>query len=327
MIVDSPRLERLPTGRRLTWRTWRPGTPVDIALEEEPGRHLARVTAEHWEATEPSGLLHPVFRLQTEASSVVRVAERRLPLEGTPNFRDFGGYWTREGRQVRWGRLYRSGQLATLSEEDVERLAALGLERVCDFRQREEALREPSRLPAGVSALALAITPGSTHGFMEQLVAGNPDPEQTAEFMLEVNRDLVLGQRDPWRQVLLQLAEGESPLLVHCAVGKDRTGFAAALVLEVLGVPREIILADYLLTADYLCPDVELQRLQQRYGIDGDLIRGIRPMLEARRSYLGTALAVMDEHYGSVDHYVQDHLGLSSHLGQRLREQLLYPLA
>lgn len=326
LIAESVEIHRPEPGKlMLQWQTSPPRQPVQVALEQAPEEVLATVTEGVYSTTLADDDLQPVFRLQDAEGHVARIAERHLPLAGTPNFRDFGGYWTEDGRQVRWGQLYRSGQLATLRDADVVRLEGLGLELVCDFRRDEERQHEPSRLPDATPIIGLSIAPGSTGGFYEALLSGELEVERTAEFMLDINRELALEQREPYRRLFEQLLEARGPLLVHCAVGKDRTGFAVALILACLGVPRDRILADYLLTTEYLCPDREVQRIQEKYAFTGDL-SGLRPMLEAREMYLAAAFDAIDASYESMNHYLEAHLGLPSEARQRLRERLLYPL-
>ena len=88
------------------------------------------------------------FRLRDQHGNEALVPERRLGLEGTPNFRDFGGYETEQGSRVKWGKLYRSGQLSALTDSDLELLDALDIDLVCDFRRPDEQESEPSRLPS-----------------------------------------------------------------------------------------------------------------------------------------------------------------------------------
>lgn len=323
LIPDSTRVERLDKQRvRLQWQA-RPSSPINIALDHAPEHLLDSSAAGELEIVLEAGPARPVFLLRDQQGGRVRAAERRLALSGTPNFRDFGGYFTRDGRQVRWGKLYRSGQLATLTDTDVQLLGELELALVCDFRRDEERDREPSRLPASARVLGLSIAPGSTGSFYDEMLRGDLSPDRTGEFMMEINREFALHQREPYRQMFEQLLDVDAPLLVHCAAGKDRTGFAAALILASLDVPRERILADYLLTADYLCPDRETLRLQKKYGFSGNEV-GLRPMLEVREAYLEAAFAVIDAEYDSMDAYLERYLGIGDTMRKALRQRLLY---
>jgi protein-tyrosine phosphatase len=130
--------------------------------------------------------------------------------------------------------------------------------------------------------------------------------------MEAINRDLVLNQAASYRQLFELLLQGRRRVLIHCAVGKDRTGVAAALILSALGVDRDTIMEDYLLTNQFLPVDQELQRLLARYAQSGTAPAAeiMRPVLEARESYLTAAFAAIDEHFGSTSTYLREGLGL-----------------
>jgi protein-tyrosine phosphatase len=263
------------------------------------------------------------------AARPLLVAERRLPLEGARNFRDAGGYPTREGRRVRWGRIYRSDHLAGLSDADRAFLAGLRLGLVCDFRTDAEREKRPSRLGAesGASTVLLSIAPGSPQGFRDAVLGPGATPERVRALMLEVNRALALEHAATYARMFELLLEApERPALLHCAGGKDRTGFAAALVLLALGVPRETVMEDYLLTARYLTwhgrPPLG-RRQREELGladVDPDLLR---PLGEARPEYLAAALAAIDAHHDSLDDYLESRLGLGPARRAALCAQLL----
>ncbi|MBE9540533.1 MAG: tyrosine-protein phosphatase, partial [Proteobacteria bacterium] len=120
-------------------------------------------------------------------------AGRRLDLQGSPNFRDFGGYPSASGQTVKWGHLYRSGQLSSLSEDDVVLVERLELDLVFDFRRIDEQQQEPSRLPRSnpPKVLSMPITPGSNAGFFEQ---NDTDRQAMFEFMVDINRDFAEAQ-------------------------------------------------------------------------------------------------------------------------------------
>ena len=257
------------------------------------------------------------------------LAERRLPLEGARNFRDAGGYATRDGRRVRWGRLYRSDHLAGLSDADRGFLASLGLGLVCDFRTDAERETRPSRLGAdsGASTALLSIAPGSPQGFRDAVLGPGATPERVRGLMLEVNRALALQHATTYARMFELLLEHPArPALLHCAGGKDRTGFGAALVLLALGVPRETVMQDYLLTGRYLTwrgksPLGRRQREELGLGdVDPELLR---PLGEARPEYLAAALDAIDAHHASLDHDLESRLGLGPARREELRARLL----
>ena len=136
------------------------------------------------------------------------------------------------------------------------------------------------------------------------------DAAKMAGFMCDINQEFVIDQADQYRQMfscLLDHEEGGS--LVHCAAGKDRTGFAVAMILSALGVPRETIFADYMLTANYLFADKEIPRLTKKYQWPGEPAV-MCPMLEVRPDYLMAAFDIIDREFASIEEYQQQILGV-----------------
>jgi protein-tyrosine phosphatase len=249
---------------------------------------------------------------------------RHLPFAGTPNFRDLGGYATVDGRQVKWGYLFRSGQLSNLNQEDQQKLQALQLDVVCDFRREEEQERDPSLLPTpGPRHLSVSISPGSNDSFFSEATEMNVDRQAMYDFMVEINRDFALGQTDAYSTMFSHLVQDQpTRMLFHCAAGKDRTGFAAAIILLALGVPRRQVMEDYLLTSEYFIPHREMSRLAEKYEMDLPA-ETMLPVLEVHAEYLQAALDAIDEQFESLEHYLQDYLGLDGAGRERLRSHYL----
>ena len=178
---------------------------------------------------------------------------RLVPLEGSFNFRDLGGYRGLGGRPTRWGRLFRSDALHGLSDGDVATLRAMGLRTVVDLRTERE-LHASGRGPLEPEPVAfhhLAVVQEGVRGADgaegESLGAPAPPGEDLAErylWYLDVGRGSLV-------EALTLMGDADHyPLVFHCAAGKDRTGVLAALVLELAGVDREVVVADYVITAD-----------------------------------------------------------------------------
>jgi hypothetical protein len=180
---------------------------------------------------------------------------RLVPLEGSFNFRDLGGYRGLDGRPTRWGRLFRSDALHELTDQDVARLRSMGLRTVVDLRTERE-LHASGRGPLEPEPVAfhhLAVVREGVRGMVtadaESLAAPAPPGDDLAERYLWY---LDVGRGSLTEALTLLGDAGRYPLVFHCAAGKDRTGVLAALVLELVGVDREVIVADYVITAERL---------------------------------------------------------------------------
>lgn len=255
-------------------------------------------------------------------------AQRWLALDGSRNFRDLGGYQTADGQTVRWGRVFRSGSLADLTDAGIAHLSRLELGLICDFRSDEERVKWPSRLPNGdePQVAHLAVRPVAQSPLEELLTTGrlwetmdaqDISPEDTRRAMANIYRSYARDHTAQYSVLLHRLAEaGDQPVLFHCAAGKDRTGFAAAVVLRALGVPMDVVLEDYLLTNHYI--DAWLER---REGDDYPI--HIRAVLGADEDFLGAAFEAVDQEFGSFEAYLRDALAVTEERREGLRNALL----
>ncbi|MGB1141757.1 MAG: tyrosine-protein phosphatase, partial [Halioglobus sp.] len=312
LIPDEVHIWREPDGDyHVEWRASHPETEVRVeplAAHDDVQAHYHDAESRARISGLAPGSRH-FFRVTDQHGNEVLSTERKLALEGTPNFRDFGGYRTEDDRQVKWGYLFRSGQLSGLSDRDLDLLASLELDLVCDFRRLEEQEGDPSRLPPQKTPriASLPIVPGSNSRFFEEAEGHVGDRQAMFDFMLEINRDFATAQSETYARMFREiLAIEDARFLVHCAAGKDRTGFAAAIMLLALGVPREVVMRDYMLTQRFFHPPREIERLQRKYQMEHMDAEAVLPMLEVHEDYLGLALETIDSQYDSLDSYLEE---------------------
>lgn len=244
------------------------------------------------------------------------VRARHVVLEGAPNSRDLGGYATADGRTVKWRQFYRSDDLGSLTDADVEKLASLGLRLVCDFRSPTEKAEEPDRLPAtnppAVADLAIGAESFMVKDLRERIGKGELEGLDLRGMMIEGNRQFATTFAPQYAALFERITKPENrPALVHCTAGKDRAGFASAMILSVLGVPRETVMEDFLLTNHYTKRATDRQLLMIRifslFRTDTELLR---PLFGVERAYLEAAFAAIDEQHGDFDDYRRTALGL-----------------
>ncbi|MBL8059010.1 MAG: tyrosine-protein phosphatase, partial [Anaerolineales bacterium] len=279
-----------------TARRARPAYPAAEALLPEPGDDV-------WTHLEPD--------------------RRRLALPGAVNLRDIGGYATTDGRRVRWGRVWRSGSLAGLDEPALARLAELGLRTVCDLRTPQEAARYPDRLPAGAAyALQPAYPDGNTAAWLRTLIFRRHELDVVFE---EGYVRMAAGSAPVFGAVLRQIADpANQPYLVHCTAGKDRTGIVIALLLLLLGVPEDVVLADYALSnRDYPGILAAAQDDVRRITALGFAPEELRPILTAHPRNLRRLLAFVRARHGSVEAYLREAAGVGPEVAAQLRAHLL----
>ena len=268
---------------------------------------------------------------ETSSAPGGAITARVLPLEGGCNFRDLGGYLTADSRPVRRGRLYRSGVMAYLTPADRRRLARLRVRTIVDLRRAVERAQEPTLWPdPGVRVLA-HDDPRDRSAL--QGLSGEEPTTAAGVYaaMTGLYRSMPAWLAPRLRLLFEALEDGAVPLVFHCSAGKDRTGLAAALVLDLLGVAREDILADYALTNQAVdLEDFLARERSSRLGLADSshplltLDHATRqPMLAADTDYLATALETITAEYGSTEDYLQDAVGVGPAARERIGELLL----
>lgn len=246
---------------------------------------------------------------------------RLIPFEGTANFRDIGGYAAGEGRQIPWGRIYRSDSLAELTDADHARLSALALHTIADFRSTEEVAQKPDRLPEGhqIRLLSPGFMPKGASEMMRRALRGEMSVEEIREAVREDYKHFARGNLENYRSTLRAILEAEgAPVLIHCTSGKDRTGFGVALMMRIAGASDADILQDFLLTN------------QHRRDLSFMIKRPLPPevmdlVTSAQPEYLQTALATLDAEQGPTESWLSN-LGFDAAERHRLRELLSAPL-
>lgn len=329
LLAALPLQAELPTGARVERADdgalvvhWTATGPIDVLVADRadlPPAKARLVAAAERDGTEtiadPGAARTYVLLRDRQSGRLVRVAERLVPLASGSNFRDLGGYRAAGGRQVRWGRIYRSGGTPLLTEADRTRIAGLGLATMIDLRSSEERVLAPSRIE-GVPYLAYGYSMGSM-GFSGGMEAGY------RQFPTMLKPQLQL--------LFTQLLRDQGPLAYNCSAGQDRTGFVSAMVLSALGVPRETILADYHLSTAYRRPENEMPRIDPAMAASNPVAamfagyqqqpsQAPQPLKTADgKAFLSFALDEIDRRWGSVDRYLALELGLGTKELARLR--------
>jgi len=260
----------------------------------------------------------------------VSVDEHILLSPAVTNLRDIGGRPTADGSTVATGIAYRSAELADTAATTDDALARLGIRTVVDLRTADERAGRPDQLPAGATLLvldALADLPGGPAAQIPLLLGGG-DTDALAQLdlagqMVDVYRHLVVGEsaRTAYAAfVRTVLDPTRTPVLFHCTAGKDRTGWAATILLLAAGVDEAGALDEFL-AVNPAVRETFAPLLQQLAAAGGDP-ELLRPMLEVRAEYLQTALDTMREQFGSFDGYLRDGLGLGDVEIEALRRTL-----
>ena len=256
----------------------------------------------------------------SELSADSRELYRKLPIEGAHNFRDLGGYKTNDNLSVKWGAIYRSDALHDLTDQDLEYLERLKLKAIIDFRSSNEISEEPDRKIKNTEIHLLSIDPfqdssllDSDKSFQEiqrDLFSGEAD---LSNFLVDFNKDLVTKFSPVYKDFIDTLIANEGlPIVFHCTAGKDRAGFAAALVLSILGVPRDIIIKDYLATNSYTKESIDEKLMKIKlYSFFQANTENLRKVMGAEERYIQAAFDAIDHEWGSMEAFYENGLELS----------------
>jgi protein-tyrosine phosphatase len=229
---------------------------------------------------------------------------RHLSLAGASNFRDLGGYPTKDGRTVRWRQIFRSNHLGHLTGDDAAVLRKLGVKSAFDFRGTAERAEALCGLPE-ITVHSLPVEPTVVAALRAIAAGGAPlSTSHAVEVMRDSYRSYVQQNTPRYRTLFAHLLQDSAPLVIHCTAGKDRTGFACALILHTLGVSDEVISEDYLLT----------NRFYRRDPNSGsDLPDDVKQVLgSVQTSFLGAAFEAIDADYGDLETYLQKGLGIGA---------------
>ena len=234
------------------------------------------------------------------------------------NFRDFGGYETRDGKKVKKGLLFRSGTLANASRKDIEALVQKGIKTIVDLRTPKEVEKKPDRLPKNVKVnyihIPIKVKKHNESGRIIQLFSllfGEFKNLDYFEVLKEANREFVTDFKSQFAKVLELVANPKNlPILIHCTGGKDRTGFASSLILHALGVPEDKIMKDYTETNKHMGYLLEEgKKLLRFFSLFGVNKEQFLPLLEAHPEFLGAAYDQIQKDYGNVETYLAEALG------------------
>lgn len=251
--------------------------------------------------------------------------QRLLTLPGAFNVRDIGGYQTADGRQVRWGQVYRAGSLSYLTDEGLAQLQAWGIHTICDLRTSHEAETMPTRLPDGVTYRHMPLHErGEGRGRI--LATLTFRPHRINDLVLYGYINLMIEKRAHLIGDILRLIADPAnrPILLHCTAGKDRTGLTIALLLTLLGVPDEAIMADFSLS-NLFYEEVRrsIERDAARLAVFGIQANNLRPFLVAHPDSLRLTLAHIRQKYGTVENYVCGRGRVEPTLITQLQNELL----
>ena len=261
-------------------------------------------------------------------NDVVNLPERVLQLDAISNFRDLGGYETACGRKVQWGQLFRSATLTHATTKDIDTITAdLGIKHIIDLRKQRELNLEPqpARLIEQIEYHWLPINlDGTAREDIDRRLAQGSAAEAFEGLLIDVNRNMVIQHQADVKRWFEIVLEADSPVLFHCTEGKDRTGFTAAIFLLALGVERDVVMQDYLLTNKTHRKSIE-ERIASSAVLSslGVSNSDLERLLSVDEEYLTAAFEQIEQSYGDVSQYLEEALDFDADKLAKLKNKYL----
>ena len=259
-----------------------------------------------------------VFISVSSYSQIKDSATREIKLQGAVNFRDLGGYYTLDGKQVKKGILYRAAALNNLTPMDLQKMDHLNIMYYFDFRGPFEVATAPDKMTSNI--IRISLPSGSENIGDSNYQKNLQNMFKSDSFMSHFYTDLS-PFKERYRPLFDSLLnfKGNCNLVFHCTAGKDRTGIAAALILYALGVDKESIYDDYEAT-NYYRRNENLKAangMQLMYKVD---IQTANRMLDANRNYIKSTFNQIEKDFGSIDNYLSKVMGLDDSKIKLLRK-------
>ncbi|WP_281321946.1 tyrosine-protein phosphatase [Flavobacterium aestivum] len=236
--------------------------------------------------------------------------ENLVALKGEDNMRDLGGYVGADSKRILYHKLFRSGELSTLTAADLEHLTSKEIYQIIDLRTTTERTEKPDVTIKGTVHYELSLldesnslTSGgatSSNSVMGLILSGKVKAEEIMIPAYAVD-DIKIAQ---WTKIFDLLESGQTTLW-HCTAGKDRAGMTSALVLYSLGVDKKVIIEDFMKSNDYLATsnNQTIAYINAQYGVAG-MGEKLIPLLGVKEVYITTFLNEIETKYGSVDNFL-----------------------
>lgn len=259
------------------------------------------------------------------------LAERLIPFKRFCNFRDLGGYETKDGRKVKWGLFYRSESLNKLKGEDLEYFKTLGINYIFDYRSKGEVKLSPDKVIYGVKNINISAMRNldnqnlNMESYLKGILSKDKGLESPEKMLMDGYISMPLNNL-AFKEFIDTIKNPKNlPILQHCTSGKDRTGVGSALILLLLGVKEEKVIEDYMLSNKYR--KMENHKILQSYEkhIENKAIRElIDDILGVKKKFIELSLNEIKNTYGNYERYFEKEYGLTKEKIELLRDEYLY---
>ncbi|MPM15391.1 hypothetical protein SDC9_61761 [bioreactor metagenome] len=262
------------------------------------------------------------YILKTTSAYSGIIANRIIEMSNIKNFRDMGGYFTRTDQQMKWGKIFRSGDLSSATLYDQERIRRLNIRTIIDFRSDRTAKRYPILVHPNIRKISLPITPMDDEKINEMM----DDENLTRSDAIRDVQDSYIGIIENYKNEFAEMFniltdENNYPVLLSGSLGKDRVGLASFFILYAVGIPQNVIIDDYLLSRQ----TVDISKIAENVKTKPEYFQeAVTALMSVNPAYINYTIDYINQKYGSIDNYLEKELKLTSGKKILLRKYLLY---
>ena len=262
------------------------------------------------------------YILKTTSAYSGIIANRIIEMSNIKNFRDMGGYFTRTDQQMKWGKIFRSGDLSSATLYDQERIRRLNIRTIIDFRSDRTAKRYPILVHPNIRKISLPITPLDDEKINEMM----DNEHLTRSDAIRDVQDSYIGIIENYKSVFAEMFniltdENNYPVLLSGSLGKDRVGLASFFILYAVGIPQNVIIDDYLLSRQ----TVDISKIAENVKTKPEYFQeAVTALMSVNPAYINYTIDYINQKYGSIDNYLEKELKLTSGKKILLRKYLLY---
>ena len=262
------------------------------------------------------------FILKTTTAYSGIITNRHIEMNNIKNFRDLGGYFTKLDKQVKWGMIFRSGDLSSATLYDQEKIRRLSIKTIIDLRTENTAKKYPILVHPNIKKISLPITQMDSKAIDDMMQDKNLTQSDAVRKIQDSYISIVENNKKEFTLLFDELLNFDNyPLLISGSLGKDRVGIVSFFILSAIGVPQNTIISDYLLSQEYINVSKIVQDAQSKPEYFQEAVTAI---FSVRPSYINYTIDYINQKYGSVDNYLEKELGLSNQNKNLLRKYLLY---